>query len=207
MTTHSARIFSCPATDENRIDHVLRSRSRISPIRSRPESGFGSTSRGLIGYRSEFLTDTKGEGVMNALFDDYAPWHGAIPQRASGALVADRTGRVTAYASAGMEDRGELFVETGTEVYPGMIVGDRNRNTDLDINITKEKKLTNMRSSTSDTTVTLRPPKILTLDQAIEYISDDEWVEVTPENIRLRKMELDADKRASMRKRQEEAEY
>jgi GTP-binding protein len=168
---------------------------------------FRIPSRGLIGYRSEFLTDTKGEGVMNTLFDDYAPWHGAIPQRSSGALVADRTGRVTPYASAGMEDRGELFVEIGTEVYAGMVVGDRNRNGDLDINITKEKKLTNMRSSTSDNTVTLRPPKILTLDQAIEYISEDEWVEVTPESIRLRKMELDADKRASMRKRQEEAEY
>ncbi|MGH7494965.1 MAG: translational GTPase TypA [bacterium] len=165
---------------------------------------FRVPSRGLIGYRSEFLTDTKGEGVMNALFDDYAPWHGPIPQRASGALVADRTGRVTPYASAGMEDRGELFVEIGVEVYQGMIIGDRNRNGDLEINITKEKKLTNMRSSTSDTTVTLRPPRILTLDQAIEYIAEDEWLEVTPESIRLRKMELDADRRASLRKRQEE---
>ncbi len=164
---------------------------------------FRIPARGLIGYRNDFLTDTKGEGVMNTLFADYAPWHGAIPQRLSGALVADRAGRVTAYASAGMEDRGELFVETGTEVYAGMVVGNRNRNSDLDVNITKEKKLTNMRSSTSDIAVTLRPPKILTLDQAIEYIADDEWVEVTPQNTRLRKMELNSDKRASMRKRLE----
>ncbi len=167
---------------------------------------FRIPSRGLIGYRSDFLTDTKGMGVLNTLFDGYAPWHGAIPQRMSGALVADRAGRVTPYASMGMEDRGELFVEINTEVYEGMIVGDRNRSGDLDVNITKEKKLTNMRSSTSDTTVTLRPPRILTLDQAIEFIDEDELVEITPQSIRLRKMELNSDKRASMKKRQAEAE-
>jgi GTP-binding protein len=164
---------------------------------------FRIPSRGLIGYRNEFLTDTKGTGIMNTLFDGYAPWHGAIPQRTSGALVADRAGRSTAYASYGLEERGELFVEVGTEVYGGMIVGDRNRSGDLDVNITKEKKLTNMRSSTSDTTIVLRPPKILSLDQAIEFIAEDELVEVTPKSIRLRKMELDADKRASMRKKLE----
>ncbi len=167
---------------------------------------FRIPSRGLIGYRNEFLTDTKGTGIFNTLFDGYAPWHGAIPQRNSGALVADRAGRVTAYACFGLEDRGEFFVAPGTEVYGGMIVGERNRNTDLDVNITKEKKLTNMRSSTADSTVTLRPPKILTLDQAIEFIGEDELVEITPESIRLRKMELDADKRASQRKRAVEVE-
>lgn len=167
---------------------------------------FRIPSRGLIGYRSDFLTDTKGTGVINTLFDDYAPWHGAIPQRLSGALVADRAGRVTPYACAGMEDRGELFVEINAEVYEGMIVGDRNRSGDLDVNITKEKKLTNMRSSTSDNTVTLRPPKILTLDQAIEFIDEDELVEITPQTIRLRKMELNSDKRASQKKRMAEAE-
>jgi GTP-binding protein len=166
---------------------------------------FRIPSRGLIGYRNEFLTDTKGTGVMNTLFDGYAPWHGAIPQRLSGALVADRAGRVTPYASYGMEERGELFVETGTEVYGGMIIGDRNRGGDLDVNITKEKKLTNMRSSTSDATIVLRPPKILSLDQAIEFIAEDELVEATPKSIRLRKMELDADRRASMRKKLEGA--
>jgi GTP-binding protein len=165
---------------------------------------FRIPSRGLIGYRNEFLTDTKGTGVMNTLFDGYALWHGAIPQRLSGALVADRTGRVTAYASYGLEERGELFVEVNTEVYGGMIIGDRNRGGDLDVNITKEKKLTNMRSSTSDATIVLRPPKILSLDQAIEFIAEDELVEVTPKSIRMRKMELDADKRASMRKKLEE---
>src|SRR5574341_68480 len=164
---------------------------------------FRIPSRGLIGYRNEFLTDTKGTGVMNTLFDGYAPWHGPIPQRLSGALVADRAGRVTPYASYGMEERGELFVETGTEVYGGMIIGDRNRGGDLDVNITKEKKLTNMRSSTSDATIVLCPPKILSLDQAIEFIAEDELVEVTPKSIRLRNMDLDADKRASMRKKLE----
>ncbi|MFW5663173.1 MAG: translational GTPase TypA, partial [Bacteroidota bacterium] len=148
-------------------------------------------SRGLIGFRSAFLTDTKGAGVMNTIFDGYLPWFGAIPQRSTGALVADRAGRATAYAALGMEDRGELFIEAGIQVYMGMIVGERNKSGDLNVNITKEKKLTNMRSSTSEQTVTIRPPKILSLDQAIEFIAEDEVVEVTPKSIRLRKMELD----------------
>jgi len=113
----------------------------------------------------------------------------------TGALVADRTGRVTSYASYAMEDRGEMIVEIGTDVYAGMIVGERNRNGDLNVNITKEKKLTNMRASSSDATVILRPPRILSLDQAIEFIAEDELVEVTPKIVRLRKMELDATKR------------
>jgi len=156
--------------------------------------------RGLIGFRSHFLTDTKGAGVMNTLFEDYEPWFGPIPQRASGALLADRSGRVTNYASLAMVDRGELFVEAGYEVYGGMIIGERNRNGDMTVNITKEKKLTNIRSSTSEATVTLRPPRPLPLDQSIEFIAEDELVEVTPQHIRLRKMELDANKRASRRK-------
>jgi len=153
-------------------------------------------SRGLIGFRSHFLTDTKGAGVMNTLFEGYEPWFGSIPQRASGALLSDRTGRVTTYASLAMVDRGELFIEVGTEVYGGMIIGERNRTGDLNVNITKDKKLTNMRSSTSEATVTLRPPRMLSLDQSIEFIAEDEIVEVTPQSIRLRKMELDATKRA-----------
>ncbi|MBX3043595.1 MAG: translational GTPase TypA [Candidatus Kapabacteria bacterium] len=156
---------------------------------------FRIPARGLIGYRSQFLTDTKGAGIMNTLFDGYSEWAGNIPQRVSGALVADRPGRVTAYACQGMEDRGDLFIPVGTQVYMGMVVGERNKSGDMDINITKEKKLTNMRASGSDNTVVLRPPRILTLDQAIEFISDDELIEVTPENIRIRKMELDANKR------------
>ncbi len=147
-------------------------------------------SRGLIGFRNHFLTDTKGAGVMNTIFEGYEPWFGPIPQRGNGALVADRPGRVTPYASLAMEDRGELFVEIGTEVYCGMILGERNRPGDLNVNITKEKHLTNMRSATSDATVTLRPPRRLSLDQSIEFIAEDELIEVTPKTIRLRKMDM-----------------
>jgi GTP-binding protein len=159
-------------------------------------------SRGLIGFRSQFLTDTKGGGVMNSLLENYAPWFGPIPQRTTGVLVADRPGRITSYASFAMEDRGEMIVEVGTEVYAGMIVGERNRTSDIDVNITKEKKLTNMRASTSDATIILRPPRVLSLDQAIEFIAENELVEVTPQSVRLRKMELDATRRASMQKGQ-----
>ena len=154
-------------------------------------------SRGLIGFRSQFLTDTQGAGIMNKLFDGYAPWFGSIPQRISGAMIADRYGKVTTYACLGMVDRGELFVDVGTEVYDGMIIGERNRLEDLSVNITREKKLTNMRAASSDATVVLRPPKQLSLDQSIEFIAEDELLEVTPKSIRLRKMELDANKRAS----------
>ena len=159
-------------------------------------------SRGLIGFRSHFLTDTKGAGVMNTLFEGYEPWAGPIPQRANGTLVADRVGRVTGYASFAMADRGELFLEVGTEVYCGMIVGERNRTGDLDVNIVKEKKLTNMRSATSDTTVTLRPPRLLSLDQSIEFLAEDELVEVTPEHVRLRKMEFDPAKRLATKRKE-----
>lgn len=156
---------------------------------------FKIPSRGLIGFRNEFLTDTKGSGVMNSLQDDWAPWAGAIPQRTAGALVADRTGRTTAYATFGLEERGEIFLAAGTEVYQGMVVGERNRSGDLDVNITKEKKLTNMRSSNSDILVTLRPPARMSLDQTIEFIAEDEYVEATPNHLRLRKKILDANKR------------
>ena len=148
-------------------------------------------SRGLIGFRNHFLTDTKGAGVMNTIFEGYEPWFGPIPQRANGALVADRGGRVTPYASLAMEDRGELCVEIGTDVYGGMIIGERNRPGDLNVNITKEKHLTNMRSATSDATVTLRPPRRLSLDQSIEFIAEDELIEITPKSIRLRKMDME----------------
>jgi GTP-binding protein len=158
-------------------------------------------SRGLIGFRSHFLTDTKGSGVMNTIFNGYEPWFGPIPQRTTGALLADRAGKVTNYASLAMVDRGELFIQTGTSVYEGMIIGERNRDGDLEVNITKEKKLTNMRSSTSEATVTLRPPRMLSLDQSIEFIAEDEVVEVTPLNIRLSKIERDRHKRAIMQKK------
>ncbi len=172
-----------------------RMESLVNKGSGRVSMEFLIPSRGLIGFRSQFLTDTKGGGVMNSLLEDYAPWFGAIPQRMTGALVADRLGRVTSYASFAMEDRGEMIVEIGTEVYAGMIVGERNRASDLNVNITKEKKLTNMRASTSDTTIILRPPRILSLDQSIEFIAEDELVEITPKSVRLRKMELDATRR------------
>ena len=163
---------------------------------------FSIPSRGLIGFRSQFMTDTQGAGIMNKLFDGYGPWFGSIPQRNSGAIVSDRNGKVTTYACIGMADRGELFINVGTDVYDGMIVGERNRDGDLNVNITREKKLTNMRASGSDNTVTLRPPKQLSLDQFIEFIAEDELVEVTPTDIRLRKMELDQNKRASQKKKE-----
>ena len=142
---------------------------------------------------------------MNALFEGYEPWFGPIPQRACGSLIADRPGNVTNYACLAMVDRGEHFVDSNTQVYGGMVIGERNRNTDLEVNITKEKKLTNMRSSTSEATVTLRPPRPLSLDQSIEFIAEDELVEVTPKNIRLRKMELDVQKRATLMKKEKYA--
>lgn len=163
---------------------------------------FTIPSRGLIGFRSHFLTDTKGAGVMNTLFDGYDEWFGPIPQRSTGTLVADRPGKATTYACLAMVDRGELITEVGTEVYAGMIVGERNKTDDLDVNITKEKKLTNMRASSADHTVILRPPRILSLDQAIEFIAEDELVEITPNSVRLRKMELDATKRAAAKKKE-----
>ena len=163
---------------------------------------FSIPSRGLIGFRSQFMTDTQGAGIMNKLFDGYGPWFGRIPQRNSGALIADRKGPVTTYACLGMVDRGELFISVGTEVYDGMIIGERNKSDDLTVNITREKKLSNMRSSGSDNTVSLRSPRQLSLDQSIEFIAEDELVEVTPLSIRLRKMELDPNKRNILRKKE-----
>jgi len=154
-------------------------------------------SRGLIGFRSHFLTDTKGSGVMNTLLEGYEPWAGPIPQRLTGALVADRPGRTTAYACHAMADRGELIISPGTEVYAGMVVGERNRTIDMDVNIVKEKKLTNMRASNSDQTVILRPARIMSLDVCIEFLAEDELVEITPESIRLRKMDLSAHTRTA----------
>ena len=162
---------------------------------------FSIPSRGLIGFRSQFMTDTQGAGIMNKLFDGYGPWFGKIPQRDSGVIVADRPGKVTQYASQGMVDRGELFVDVNTEVYKGMIIGERNKIGDLDVNIVREKKLSNMRSSSKDNTVVLRPPKKLSLDQCIEFIAEDELIEITPQNLRMRKMELDINKRISQNKK------
>jgi GTP-binding protein len=156
---------------------------------------FRIPARGLIGFRSQFMTDTKGTGIMNHLFAGWEPWHGAIPSRAAGALVADRTGVATAYAIFNLQERGEIFVEPATQVYEGMIIGENARPNDMDVNVTKEKKQTNMRASTADEAIRLIPPKKLSLEQAIEFINDDELVEVTPTSIRLRKRVLAANQR------------
>jgi len=156
---------------------------------------FRIPARGLIGFRSQFLTETKGTGIMNHLFAGWEPWHGAIPSRATGALVADRAGVATAFAIWNLQERGEMFVEPSEPVYEGMIVGENARASDMDVNITKEKKQTNMRASTADEAVRLIPPRKLGLEQAIEFINDDELVEVTPRNIRLRKRVLAANMR------------
>jgi GTP-binding protein len=147
-------------------------------------------SRGLIGYRSEFLTDTRGTGLLNHLFDGWAEWQGDIPHRANGALVADRTGKTTSYAIDHLQPRGVLFLGPGEPVYEGQIVGEHARDNDLDVNITKEKKLTNVRSSTSDEAVRLTPPRLMNLEQSLEWVRDDELLEITPKSLRLRKKAL-----------------
>jgi GTP-binding protein len=156
---------------------------------------FHVPTRGLIGLRSEVLTDTRGTAIMNSLFHGYIPWQGDIPIRPTGSLVADRTGKATAYAIWNLQERGEIFVTPGVEVYEGMIVGENARAADLDVNIVKEKKLTNMRASTADEAIRLVSPRILNLEQAIEFIREDEFVEATPQSIRLRKKILQANKR------------
>jgi GTP-binding protein len=156
---------------------------------------FRIPARGLIGFRSQFMTDTKGTGIMNHLFSGWEPWHGAIPARGTGALVADRQGPATAYAIFNLQERGEIFLEPGTDVYEGMIIGENARANDMDVNVTKEKKQTNMRASTADEAIRLIPPRVLSLEQAIEFINDDELVEITPKSIRLRKRILAANQR------------
>ena len=152
-------------------------------------------SRGLIGMRGEMLTDTKGMAIMNSLFAGYIEWQGDIEMRPTGSLVSDRAGVATTYAIFNMQERGVIFISPQTDVYEGMIIGENARNSDLDVNIVKEKKLTNMRASSSDEAIRLIPPKLLNLEQAIEFIQDDEFVEITPKSIRLRKKVLKANQR------------
>jgi GTP-binding protein len=151
--------------------------------------------RGLIGFRTEFLTETRGTGILHHVFDRYEPWHGELRTRPSGSLVADRRGPTTTFARLNLQERGSLFVGPGIEVYEGMVVGENARAEDLGVNATKEKKLTNIRSSTAEELVRLIPPRPLSLEQALEFIRADECVEVTPASIRLRKVELSASKR------------
>ncbi len=156
---------------------------------------FETPSRGLIGFRNEFLTETKGTGLLNTLFLRWGDWQGVLRGRSTGSLVADRTGETTTYALFNLQERGTLFVRPGTKVYEGMIIGENARAVDLDVNAIKEKKLTNMRAASADEAMRLVPPKELSLEQAIEFIGDDELVEVTPQNIRLRKRVLRANER------------
>jgi GTP-binding protein len=156
---------------------------------------FRVPSRGLIGFRAEFLTETRGTGIMNHLFDGWEPWQGDIEHRATGALVADRQGRATAYSIENLQPRGVLFLSPGDEVYEGMVIGEHARGNDLDVNVTKEKKLSNMRASGSDDMIRLIPPRLMNLEQALEFIREDELVEVTPAAVRLRKRTLAANRR------------
>jgi GTP-binding protein TypA/BipA len=161
--------------------------------------------RGLIGFRTEFLTETRGAGIMHHVFEAWEPWHGELRTRPTGSLVADRRGPATSFAILNLQERGSLFISPGEDLYEGMVVGENARSEDLDVNASKEKKLTNMRSSTADELVRLIPARPLSLEQALEFIRGDECVEVTPKSIRLRKVELNATKRqsaASRRKRE-----
>jgi len=151
--------------------------------------------RGLIGFRTEFLTETRGTGLMHHVFDRYEPWHGEVRTRPTGSLIADRAGAATSYAAFSVQERGSLFISPGVEVYEGMIIGENARADDMDVNITKEKKLTNMRASGSDDTVHLVPPKLMSLEQALEFLREDECVEVTPETVRIRKVILNQGER------------
>jgi GTP-binding protein len=156
---------------------------------------FDIPSRGLIGYRTEFLTDTKGTGILTHMFDGFRPWAGEIIHRITGALVADRSGKVTGYSVVNLQQRGELFVGPTDPVYAGMIIGENSRDSDLDVNITKEKKLTNMRAASADSFEKLVPPRRMSLEECIEFIREDELIEVTPSSLRMRKRHLDVNAR------------
>jgi GTP-binding protein len=181
------------------VSHSATRRAGRSAGSGRVRLEFRIPARGLIGFRSQFMTDTKGTGIMNHIFSSWEPWHGAIPARATGALVADRPGPTTAYAIYNLQERGEIFIEPGTQVYEGMIIGENSRPSDMDVNVTKEKKQTNMRASSADEAIRLIPPRKHGLEQAIEFINDDELVEVTPSSIRLRKRILAANMRPKNR--------
>jgi GTP-binding protein len=160
---------------------------------------FSVPTRSLIGYRDEFLTDTRGTGIMNSLFDGYEPFRGECPSRFTGSIIADRSGQAVPYALFNLEPRGRLFITPGERVYEGMIIGEHNRSQDIDVNASKEKKLTNMRAAGKDDNVLLSPIKPMTLEQTISFIRDDELVEVTPLSIRMRKGVLSAQKRHLVR--------
>jgi GTP-binding protein len=162
---------------------------------------FAVPSRGLIGFRSRFLTDTRGTGIMNALFNGWEPWHGPVQGRSNGAMVADREGMATPYAVFHLQERGVLFIAPGTRVYEGMVVGEYSRDNDLNVNIVREKKLTNIRAAGRDENILITPHRGMGLEEGIEWIADEELVEVTPQSVRLRKKVLKQNERP--RKREE----
>ena len=181
------------------VDKISQRRGEMTDMRP---SGGGKTritflapSRGLIGYHGEFLTDTRGTGIMNKMFHGYSPYKGPIDGRHTGVLISNASGEAVAYALWNLEDRGPMMIDPGVPVYPGMIIGEHTRDNDLDVNPIKGKQLTNIRTTSKDEAVRLIPPKILSLEQAIAYIADDELVEVTPKSIRLRKRLLDTHER------------
>jgi GTP-binding protein len=156
--------------------------------------------RGLIGFRTEFMTETKGTGVINHTFEDFEPWFGEVRTRSTGSLISDRQGAITNYALISLQERASMLVEPGTQTYCGMIVGENSRSDDMEVNVCREKQLTNHRAAAADQTVKLTPPRDLSLEQSLEFIAEDECVEVTPDNIRLRKVELDSTERAKRQK-------
>jgi GTP-binding protein len=157
--------------------------------------------RGLVGFRTEFMTETRGTGVLHHVFDGWAPWQGSLKLRRNGSMVADRRGMATSFALLNLQERGSLMIEPATEVYEGMIVGENARADEMDVNPTKEKKLTNMRSAAAEELERLTPPMKMSLEQALEFIADDECVEVTPKTVRLRKVTLDQTIRGRERSR------
>jgi GTP-binding protein len=165
---------------------------------------FQIPTRGLLGYRSTFLTDTKGEGLMSSYFEGWEPSRGTFLSRVNGSLIADRTGKTTEYALFGLEERGRLFIGAGEDVYEGMVIGEHNRDSNLDVNAVREKKLTNMRAAGSDESTKLSPISKMTLETALDWIEDDDWVEITPKNLRIRKRNLPANQRSISRKEKSE---
>ena len=193
-------VIDCPSNFIGVVTEALgRRKGRMAKVvdhgAGRVRMDFEVPSRGLIGFRSEFLTDTKGTGLLNSMFLRWEPWMGEITNRLNGALVADRPGMATTYALYNLQERGEMFIRPGTQVYQGMVIGENAKTVDLDVNVTKEKKLTNMRSSTADEAIRLVPFRELSLEQALEFINEDELVEITPKSIRLRKKILAANQR------------
>jgi GTP-binding protein len=197
-TEHLGAVTQLVAGRKGELGQMVHGESRV-------RLDYRVPSRGLIGFRTEFLTITRGAGIASHVFDGYGPWVGELRTRLRGSLVSDRSGPVTAYAIDQLADRGVLFVGPTTLVYGGMVIGEYTRAEDLEVNITREKKLTNMRTSTSDELVKLTPPSVLNLEQALEFCANDECVEVTPESVRIRKVELDSHTRARARSKARQA--